>query len=101
MRADSARPTQIIMYSFASRSSSVSSESRWSGVPDSTAVSQVPHTPSRHEESTLIPFSSSASMIDLSGGTVTVTPERATTTSNAESPPPRRLGCGLAANRSR
>lgn len=43
------RDTQIIIVSPASRSVSVSTESRWSGVPSSTSVSQVPQVPSVHE----------------------------------------------------
>ena len=49
------RDTQIIIVSPASRSSSVSTESRWSGVPSRTSVSQVPQVPSVQENSTSTP----------------------------------------------
>ena len=78
-----ARETQIIMQSFAAFSSSSSTESRWSGTPSSTPVSQVPQVPSAHDESTPTPASSTAASTDWSGATVSVIPLCARWTSNA------------------
>ena len=66
------RDTQIIMQSPARRSSSVSTESRWSGTPPSTAVSQVPQVPSAQDDRTPTPASSTTSRIERSGGIVRV-----------------------------
>lgn len=55
-----ARETQIIMVSPAARSCSVSKLSRCSGTPASTGVSQVPQVPSRQDERTCTPASSTA-----------------------------------------
>ena len=66
------RETQIIMQSFACRSSSPRTESRWSGTPPRTAVSQVPQVPSAHEDRTPTPASSTTDRMDRSGGTVSV-----------------------------
>src|SRR4029077_886367 len=77
------RETQIIMQSLAWRSSSVSTESRWSGTPLSTAVSQVPQVPSAQDDSTPIPASSTTSRIDRSGGIVRVSSLAASSTSKA------------------
>src|SRR3546814_8864259 len=57
------RPTQIIMQAPAAFSSSSSTLSRWSGTPARTPVSQVPHVPSRQENSTLTPPSFWASLL--------------------------------------
>jgi superfamily II DNA or RNA helicase len=72
-----ARETQIIMQWPAFRSSSSRTESRWSGTPSSTGVSQVPQVPSAHDESTATPASSIALRIEDFGGTVTVISLRA------------------------
>jgi len=69
--------------SFAACSSGVSNESRWSTSPDSTGVSHVPHVPSWQEDSTATPASSTTSKIDFPGGTVSVRPDVASSTSNA------------------
>ena len=66
-RAVQERETQIIMQSPARRSSSVSTESRWSGRPSRTAVSQVPQVPSAQDDRTPIPASSTTSRIERSG----------------------------------
>src|SRR4029079_14214879 len=63
--------------------SSVSTESRWSGTPLSTAVSQVPQVPSAQDDSTPIPASSTTSRIDRSGGIVRVSSLAASSTSKA------------------
>ncbi len=68
-RAVQARETQIIMQSPASRSSWSRTESRWSGTPSRTGVSQVPQVPSWQEDSTPTPASSTTARIDFSGGT--------------------------------
>ena len=71
------------MQSLASLAPASSTESRWSGMPSSTGVSQVPQVPSRQEDSTPTPASSIASRMDLSGGTVRVRSLCARWTSNA------------------
>jgi hypothetical protein len=86
------------MKSPASFSSSLKSESRWSGVPSTTGVSQVPHTPSRHDDSALTPASCTTSRIERSAGTVTVMPERWQTTSKVVASAP--SSTGFAAKRS-
>ena len=58
-----------------------STESRCSGRPPSTAVSQVPQVPSVQEESTCTPAASTTSRMDRPGGTVRVSPARASSTS--------------------
>ena len=83
-------------------SSSLNTESRWSGVPSMTAASHVPQIPSRQEPSTLTPASSSTSNTDRLAGTVTVRPERWQTTSKLSRAPDVGWSApGLAANRSR
>jgi hypothetical protein len=57
------------MVSFAWRSVSLSTESRWSGIPETTTRSQVAQVPSRQEESATIPASSTPSRMERSGGT--------------------------------
>jgi hypothetical protein len=93
------RETQIIMQSPARRSTSFNTESRWSGSPSSTWVSQVPHVPSAQEDSTPTPASSTTDRIYRCGGTVRVSSLRCRTTSNASL----RTGSawGFGANRSR
>ena len=92
------RETQIIMQSLAWRSSSVSTESRWSGTPLSTAVSQVPQVPSAQDDRTPTPASSTTSRIERSGGIVRVSSLAASSTSKASA----RTGAasGRALNRS-
>ncbi len=51
---------QIIMVAFSLRSLSVRMESRWSGMPEITRVSQAPHTPSSQEWGTWMPASRTA-----------------------------------------
>jgi hypothetical protein len=58
------------MVSSAARSSSVSRESRWSGLLSRTSASPVPHVLSRQENSTRSPASSRVSSTERSGGTV-------------------------------
>ena len=81
------RETQIIMQSLRGAPPSLSTESRWSGSPSSTRVSQVPQVPSAQEESTPTPASSTTDMIERSGGTVRVSSLRCRTTSNASCAP--------------
>jgi hypothetical protein len=66
-RGVQARETQIIMQSPASLASSSSTESRWSGIPSRTGVSQVPQVPSPQDERTPMPvgFQNSARGADL------------------------------------
>src|SRR5207247_9375585 len=71
-RGVQARETQIIMQSLAFLPSSSRTESRWSGTPSRTGVSQVPHVPSAQEDSTPTPASSTTDRMDLPGGTVRV-----------------------------
>src|SRR6478752_2858376 len=99
-RFDLQRDTQIIMNSLEARSSSLSTESRWSTSPSTTSVSQVPQTPSMQEPRTLAPASSAASKTLLSDGTVTVTPVCCRTSSKLSSATSD-VSCGLAENRSR
>lgn len=73
-RGEHERDTQIIMVSLAACSSVVSTESRWSGIPSSTGVSQVPQVPSWQENSTGTPDSSTTSRMGRSAGTVSVVP---------------------------
>src|SRR6516165_10700946 len=101
-RLESDRETHSIMASLHACSSSLNTESRWSGVPSMTAASHVPQIPSRQEPSTLTPASSSTSNTDWLAGTVTVIPERWQTTSKLSRAPDAGWSApGLAANRSR
>src|SRR5437667_7623506 len=92
------RDTQIIMQSPVLRSSCVSTESRWSGTPPSTVVSQVPQVPSAQDDRTPTPDSSTTSRIERSGGIVRVSSLAASFTSKASA----RTGAvsGRALNRS-
>lgn len=54
-RAERERETQGSMQSLAARSCSASTESRWSGVPSTTGVRQVPQVPCSQEDSTSAP----------------------------------------------
>jgi hypothetical protein len=76
----------MYMQSPLDRSSSSRSESRWSGRPATTAVSQVPQTPRSQEESTVAPARRAASSTLTPGATVTCAPERRSSTSKAASP---------------
>ena len=60
---DFAPEQQIIIVLPSARSSLDNMESRWSGIPEITRVSQVPQTPWQHEWGTAIPASSSADKI--------------------------------------
>jgi hypothetical protein len=73
-------------------------ESRWSGTPCTTSVSQVPQVPCWQDDSTCAPAARTASSTVTSGVTVTAVPLRASRTSNGVS----RTGapCSLATNRS-
>ena len=57
-------------------------ESRWSGAPASTVVSQVPQVPSRHDARTVDARGRPPRRARWSGWTVTVMPVRASSTSN-------------------
>src|SRR5262249_14834937 len=74
-----ARDTQTWM--LRSRSSSVSTSSRWSARPDTSPTRQVPQTPSLHSVLILMPASASVCRMLLSGGTCSVRPARLSTTS--------------------